>query len=171
MSFKLTTKRLQLSELDHSDAQFVFDLFTDPDCIRYIGDRGINNLVDAQTYLHDRLMASYKKHDFGLYKVSLKTNSKAMGICGLVKRDETNPPDIGFAFLPQFRSGGFCTEAAQAILDWAVANKVSDSILAYTKPNNAASIRVLGKIGLKKQTITTLPGQDFESLVLSIDIN
>ena len=171
MSFELSTERLNLTELQNSDVQFVYDLFTDSDCIRFIGDRGINNLADADTYLQDRLMASYLKHGFGLYKVTLKNNTKAMGICGLVKRDEANPPDIGFAFLPAFRSGGYCTEAALAILKWSKANKISQKILAYTNPDNAASIRVLEKIGLQKQSITTLPGQDFESLILSIDIN
>ncbi len=171
MSFALTTKRLQLSELESSDAQFVYDLFTDPDCIRFIGDRGISNLSDAAEYLQERLINSYKKFGFGLYKVRLKNDSVPMGICGLVKRDETNPPDIGFAFLPKFRSGGFCTEAAQATLEWAKNKNISDEILAYTNPDNVASIRVLEKIGLVKQKITTLPGQDFESLILSIDFD
>lgn len=168
MGFEITTERLHLTELENSDVQFVFDLFTDADCIRFIGDRGINNLTDANTYLQDRLMASYSKHGFGLYKVTLKNDSQAMGICGLVKRDENKPPDIGFAFLPGFRGGGFCTEAAQAILNWSQAKKISQKILAYTNPDNAASIRVLEKIGLQKQSITTLPGQDFQSLILAI---
>jgi RimJ/RimL family protein N-acetyltransferase len=169
MSFKLSTSRLCLTELDNNDVQFVYDLFTDPDCLRFIGDRGIKNLDDANQYLQDRLINSYKVHGFGLYKVTLRGRSEPMGICGLVKRDETHPPDIGFAFLPAFRSGGYCTEAAQAILGWAQANNISSEILAYTNPDNIASIRVLEKIGLVKQSITTLPGQDFESLILKTE--
>ena len=170
MSFKLSTSRLCLTELDNNDVQFVFDLFTDPDCLRFIGDRGIKNLDDANQYLQDRLINSYKVHGFGLYKVTLNNSSEPIGICGLVKRDEINPPDIGFAFLPQFRAGGYCTEAAQTILDWAQANNISSEVLAYTNPDNVASIRVLEKIGLVKQSLTTLPGQDFESLILRIDM-
>ncbi|TDR23702.1 GNAT family N-acetyltransferase [Marinicella litoralis] len=168
MSFVLTTDRLSLTELDSKDAAFIFDLFNDEDCIRFIGDRGIKTGSDASEYLQTRLIDSYQKNGFGLYKATLKTDDEPMGICGLVKRDEHNPPDIGFAFLPQFRSGGYCTEAAQAILNWARDQRISDEILAYTNPDNFASIRVLEKIGLLKQTITKLPGQDFESLILSI---
>ena len=170
MNFGITTDRLLLSELESSDKQFVYDLFTDPDCLRFIGDRGIKNLSDAKKYLQDRLIDSYMKYGFGLYKVTLHTDSEPMGVCGLVKREETKPPDIGFAFLPSFRSAGFCTEAAQAVLDWARANNISSEILAYTNPDNHASIRVLEKIGLQKQAITTLPGQDFKSLILSIHL-
>ena len=168
MSFKLETARLCLTELDANDGPFIFELFTDPDCLRFIGDRGIRNLDDANTYLQDKLINSYRTHGFGLYKVALKTSPTALGICGLVKRDETNPPDIGFGFLPDYRSGGLCTEAAAAILERAKKEQKHKEILAYTNPDNFASIRVLEKIGLKKQTITTLPGQDFESLILAI---
>lgn len=171
MSFSLTTDRLHLSELENSDAQFVYELFNDPDCLRFIGDRGISNLSDAEDYLQHKLIDSYLKHGFGLYKVTLKDGIETMGICGLVKRDGSNPPDIGFAFLPEFRAGGLCTEAATAVLQWAKTNKISDEILAYTNPDNAASIRVLEKIGLQIQKLTTLPGQDLESLVMSIHFN
>jgi len=169
--FKINTERLQLTELTDTDAAFIYELFTDPDCLRFIGDRGINNLSSAETYLKDRLMHSYLKHGFGLYKVSAQIENKAMGICGLVKRDETNPPDLGFAFLPEYRSGGYCTEAAQAVIDWVQTKQINDQLLAYTNPDNFASIRVLEKIGFKKQTITTLPEQDFESLLMSISFN
>ncbi len=171
MTFLLQTIRLKLTELDDGDVQFVFDLFNDPDCLRFIGDRGIKTPIDAENYLQDRLIDSYIKHGFGLYKVTLKGDETPLGICGLVKRDEINPPDIGFAFLPDYRSQGYCTEACQAVLQWTQENNISKTLLAYTNPDNFASIKVLEKIGLHKQQITSLPGQDFESLVMLIDFN
>ncbi len=169
--FGIETKRLKLTELTGEDGLFIQALFTDPDCLRFIGDRGITDLASAELYLQERLIDSYRTHGYGLYKVTLKNEPTPMGICGLVKRDVDNPPDIGFAFLPEFRSGGFCTEAAQATLNWVKANKISEVILAYTNPDNEASIRVLEKIGLQKKTIATLPGQDHESLIMHIGIN
>jgi ribosomal-protein-alanine N-acetyltransferase len=171
MSFKLYTSRLCLSELNDGDESFIYQLFNDPDCLRFIGDRGIKTLEDAQNYLQQKLIDSYHTHGFGLYKVTLKNEHEPLGICGLVKRDKTNPPDVGFAFLPAYRSQGYCTEAATAILDWAKRNNISKTILAYTNPDNTASIQVLEKIGLQKQHITTLPGQDFESLVMLIQLS
>ncbi len=169
--FKLNTERLSLVELNEQDGLFIQALFTDPDCLRFIGDRGITDLASAELYLQERLIDSYRSNGYGLYKVTLIDDPTPMGICGLVKRDADNPPDIGFAFLPEYRSGGYCTEAGQAILNWAKAEKISDVILAFTNPDNAASIRVLEKIGLHKQNISTLPGQDHESLVMSITVN
>jgi ribosomal-protein-alanine N-acetyltransferase len=168
MAYLLKTDRLKLTELTELDGLFIQALFTDPDCLRFIGDRGITDLASAEQYLQERLMASYREHGYGLYKVSRRNDPTPMGICGLVKRDTDNPPDIGFAFLPAFRSGGYCTEAGKAIISWAQREQISEVILAYTNPDNVASIRVLEKLGLEKQTITTLPGQDFESLIMSI---
>lgn len=166
----LETERLVISELNETHADFVFTLFNDPDCIRFIGDRGIRTKTDAQAYLKDKLIASYQDHGYGLFNVSMKDHEVSMGICGLVKRDPENPPDIGFAFLPDHRGKGYCTEAGAAVLSWAKEHQISDTILAYTNPENEASISVLQKLGLEKQTITTLPGQDFESLIMSISM-
>ena len=168
MGVELTSKRLRLSELDDHDGAFIQALFTDPDCLRFIGDRGITDLASAEGYLQERLIASYRTHGFGLYKVTRLDDPEPMGICGLVKRDEDSPPDIGFAFLPAYRGGGYCTEAGGLIVNWAREQQISPVVLAYTNPDNAASIRVLEKLGLEQQSITTLPGQDFESLILSI---
>ena len=169
--FEINTSRLKLSELTNEDGPFIQALFTDPDCLRFIGDRGITDLASAEQYLQERLINSYRSHGYGLYKVTLKKDPTPMGICGLVKRDADNPPDIGFAFLPEYRSGGYCTEASQAIMKWAAKEKLSEVILAYTNPDNVASIRVLEKLGLQKQTISTLPGQDTESLIMHINIS
>ncbi len=169
MSFEIITERLRLTTLKTNQTQFVFDLFNDPDCLRFIGDRGIKNLEDAQHYLDEKLIYSYHSYGYGLFQVALKNKPQPMGICGLVKRDETNPPDIGFAFLPENRGCGYCTEAGAAVLKWVQKEQISQRILAYTNPDNVASIRVLEKLGLKKQTITKLPGQDFESLIMFVN--
>lgn len=170
MTFQLTTERLCLTELDAADVTFIFELFNDPDCLRFIGDRGIHTQADASSYLQDRLMASYRDHGYGLYKVSLKKTGEVMGICGLVKRDADHPPDLGFAFLPAHRGGGYCTEACEAILQWAQEQKVSAELLAYTDPENAASIRVLEKMGMQRQQVSVLPGQDKPSLILTLQL-
>ena len=167
----IETERLRLAELTGQDGLFIQKLFNDPGCLHFIGDRGINNLSSAEIYLNDKLINSYQTHGFGLYKVTKKDDNQAMGICGLVRRDENKPPDIGFAFLPKFRSGGYCTEAAQAVLNWTREESISEEVLAYTNLDNHASIRVLEKIGLRKQAVTTLPGQDFQSMVLGINLS
>ena len=162
----LTTERLALSHISEHDVQLIFDIFTDPVCIKFIGDRGIRSLEDAKAYIVERFVGHYEKHGFGMYKVSFE--GCGIGICGLIKRDEDNPPDIGFAFLTAFRGGGYCTEAAKAVLAHELKHHELPVVLAYTDPENTASQKVLEKLGMTKKEVTQLPGQDYDSLVFEL---
>ena len=48
---KIETERLTLSELESKDAPFVFELYNDPDFIKYIGDRGIGSISDGEKFI------------------------------------------------------------------------------------------------------------------------
>lgn len=167
-SFEIKTARLKLSKISEIDVQLIYDIFTDPICIKFIGDRGIRSLDDAKSYIAERFVGHYEKHGYGMYKVSLEGNDSGIGICGLIQRDEDNPPDIGFAFLTAFRGGGYCTEAAKAVLEYEHQEHDLPMILAYTDPENTASQKVLEKLGMSKKEITQLPGQDFDSMVFEL---
>ena len=55
------TPRLTLRNFVATDAAFVLALVNDPDWIRFIGDRNVHSLDDAQTYIENRLMAAYAR--------------------------------------------------------------------------------------------------------------
>ncbi len=99
------------------DSQFIFELLNSPTWLKYIGDRDIKNLDDAQNYIINGPIKSYEIHGFGLYKVALKNNDTPIGICGLLKREGLEDNDIGFAFLPEYEEKGYAYESAKAILD------------------------------------------------------
>jgi RimJ/RimL family protein N-acetyltransferase len=144
----LGTDRVVLRELTAEDAPFIFELVNDPDWILYIGDRGIRTLADACGYI-EKLRSGHARHGFGLYLVERRSDRAPLGICGLLKRDHFEDPDIGFAFLPQFRGHGYGREAAEATLAWGRAVHGMRRIVAITVPENAASIRLLERIGLR----------------------
>lgn len=56
----LETRRLLITELSVSDAPFIFKLMNDEEWKRFIGDRNIHSLKDAENYLRDRLIPSYE---------------------------------------------------------------------------------------------------------------
>lgn len=55
--------------------------------------------------------------------------------------------EIGYAVLSQFHGRGFATEAARAMIDMAFSQDSVNRIIGETLPDNAASIRVLEKLG------------------------
>ncbi len=152
----LETDRLVLRWLEVADAPFILELLNDPSFIRYIGDKGARNLDDARNYILNGPVASYEQFGFGLYATDLKESGVPIGICGILKRDTLPHPDIGFAFLPAFWNKGYAQEASAAVLKYAKKNFGVDRVLAITTPDNEASAKLLGKLGLRFDRLTRL---------------
>ena len=145
---RIQTARLRIGHLTLDAARFMFDLATDPDWLRYIGDRGIHDLDGARHWIETGPMASYRDHGFGLNRLGLVGDDTPIGICGLLQRDNRVGPEIGFALLPAFRGQGYAREAAAAIIDQARQQRPAlFPIYAIVTPDNLASRRLLAKLG------------------------
>ncbi|MEK7316164.1 MAG: GNAT family N-acetyltransferase [Candidatus Eisenbacteria bacterium] len=163
----LETERLVLRWLAPDDAPFMFELVTDPTWIEFIGDRGLKTHEDARAYIVEKYVASYLRHGFGLYAVTLKDSGTPVGICGLIKRDTLEDVDVGFAFLPRFAGLGYASESAAAVMAHERAERGIGRIVAITTPNNVRSIRVLEKVGLRFEKVFRMPGDDEELALYS----
>lgn len=159
---KLETQRLLLSELTQDDAPFILELLTSRGFRENIGDRGVSDLEGAGGYI-DRARAGYVENGFGLWRCELKATGEAAGLCGLVKRDGLDHPDIGYALLERFWSQGLASEAATACLAYGRDALGLKTIVAVTTPANLGSIAVLKKIGLKDAGLIRLPGYERDS--------
>jgi RimJ/RimL family protein N-acetyltransferase len=149
----IETGRLVLRRLSPDHAAFILGLLNEPSFIKFVGDKGVRTIDDARAYIENGPVASYGRFGFGLYLVELKgrghEDSIPIGICGLVKRDGLEDPDIGFAFLPPYWSKGYAVEAAAAVLAYGRTTLGLPRIVAIANPGNVASMRVLEKIGLR----------------------
>ncbi len=157
---ELETERLIIAPLELSDAPFFLELVNDPDWIRYIGDRQVNTLEDAEAYLKNRILPSYSKFGFGFHKVCLKSNNLSIGITGIIHRENLDHPDIGFAFLPTGRNKGYAFESTKAIYDLAVEQLGIEPILAIANQDNESSHRLLNKLGLRRKKLIQLTDED-----------
>jgi RimJ/RimL family protein N-acetyltransferase len=166
----LETKRLILQQVTIIDAEFILKILNDPSFIRNIGDRKVRSMDDARDYTTSKLIASYEKFGFGMYLVILKDTGVPAGICGLIKRDGLEDVDIGYAFLPQYWSKGYATEAALAVKEYAKNTIGLKRLVAITDPENLGSIRVLEKIGLEFEKMVRLSEDDIELKLYAVDL-
>jgi RimJ/RimL family protein N-acetyltransferase len=111
-------------------------------------------------------VASYERHGFGLFHVSLKATGEVIGMCGLLRRDWLDGVDVGFAFLPEFWGKGYACESAVAVIEWGRSKHGITRVLGITKHDNEGSIRVLEKLGLKFARMVTSP-EGLESRLFS----
>lgn len=164
MPIIITTNRLNLRQFNLTDTQFIIELLNSPGWLAYIGNRHISTTQQSEIYLQS-LMKSYTQNGFGFWLVELTTNQTPIGMCGIIKRNGLEHPDIGFAFLPAFTNQGYAYEAANASILFAYNTLQLPHICAITLSQNKSSIKLLEKIGLHFSQNITLPN-DTEELML-----
>ncbi|HXA39552.1 MAG TPA: GNAT family N-acetyltransferase [Phenylobacterium sp.] len=158
----LETERLTLDELTLADAPFILDLLMSRGFRENIGDRGVRDLESAGGYI-ERAQAGYAANGFGLWRCDVKATGEPAGLCGLVKREGLEHPDVGYAFLERFWGCGYASESAAASLAYGRDVLGLGTIVAITTPANLGSIAVLRKIGLRDAGMIRLPGHDHDS--------
>jgi RimJ/RimL family protein N-acetyltransferase len=163
----LETPRLVLREFTHGDDGFVLRLLNEPSWLRFIGDRGVRTLEDARRYLDDGPRKSQARNGFGLWCVVPKGGDAPVGMCGLVRRETLPDVDLGFAFLPGTWGRGYAWESATAVLEHARGVLGLRRVLAITDPENAASIRVLERIGMQREGTVRMPGETLDLLLFA----
>jgi len=160
------TTRLLLSKITLKDADFFLELVNSPQWLKYIGDRKVKTIENAKTYLKNGTLKSYADFGFGFYKLQLKEEGKKpIGVCGLIKREQLEDVEIGFALLPEYEGKGFGYEASVAVLKLAVEKFKIKKITAITLPSNTSSINLLEKLGLSFEK-RVKPFEDGEELLL-----
>jgi RimJ/RimL family protein N-acetyltransferase len=163
------TRRLALRPFTLDDAPFIVELLNDPDWHRFIGDRGVRSEGDARAYLRDGPLAHAARHGFALGAVTLREGGMPIGMCGLIRRDTLPDVDIGYAFLPAWRGQGYAREAAAAWLALGFERFGLARIVAITRPDNAASARVLQAIGMHFEQRLRLPDHADDSLLFAAE--
>lgn len=166
----LQTDRLTLSTLSTDDAPFILELVNTPSWLRYIGDRGVFTLQGAEDYIQQGPHKSYARFGFGLWRVARTEDNLSLGVCGLLKRDTLDDPDIGFAFLPEHEGQGLAFESSHAVLAYAAATLQLKRIIAITTEENRRSLNLLARLGLNFEKMITLPGQQQEFVLFGKDL-
>jgi RimJ/RimL family protein N-acetyltransferase len=164
----MATERLALRWFTEDDAALMLAVWNDPDFVRHVGDRGIRTLDQARHTLVHGILAMYRDHGYGPYRVSGKDGDEPMGICGLFLRDYLDDPDIGFCLLPEFCGKGYAFEASLAVLDEAKTMGL-ERVTAIVSPGNAASIGLTEKLGLSLAERIRPPGEEHDVLLYAID--
>ncbi|TDL65070.1 N-acetyltransferase [Rhodococcus qingshengii] len=166
----LETDRLILRWLTTDDAAFILELLNEPSWIRYIGDKGVRTLEDAKNYILTGPLNMYSQLGFGLYLVERKQGKTPIGICGLLKRDTLENPDIGFAFLSRYQTQGYGFESASATLKYGHEQLHLKRILAITSMDNHGSSKLLEKITMKFEGTISFPNDPEELKLFASEI-
>ncbi|MBL8513121.1 MAG: GNAT family N-acetyltransferase [Betaproteobacteria bacterium] len=162
MRFSLETNRLRLRPFSLADAPFVIELLNDPGWLRFIGDRNVRTIADAEAYIESRIIAQQQRVGYSLLRVARKDTDEPVGMCGLVRRDGLDDADIGFALLARHAGKGYAHEAARAVMHETDVTHRIERVVAICDPDNRASIRLLEKLGFTFEKTVRLPKDDMD---------
>jgi len=148
----IETERLRLRMLRDSDLDNLASLFADPDVMRYVGNGQPTDRIEAEKALAS-IIAHWDRHGFGRWAIEEKGSGEFVGYGGL--RSLRGTPEVVYHLAKRYWGNGFATEMARASLRFGFTEKGFDRIVAIAKPENAASIRVMEKVGMHFEMQTT----------------
>lgn len=152
MEFHIETDRLILRELRESDAADFFEMDSNPDVHRYLGNKPITSMEQALAPIH-AIRQQYDDNGIGRWATIEKSSGKFTGWSGLkfIKEDNgrTNFHDVGYRFMPQYWGKGYATESALAALQYGFEILNLETIIGTAHEENIASRKALERCGLK----------------------
>jgi ribosomal-protein-alanine N-acetyltransferase len=87
---------------------------------------------------------------FGPWVAIDRETETIVGSAGFIGRAQEGVVEVGFGIAPEARGRGYATEAAEALVRWALAQNGVERVVARCDADNAPSIRVLEKVGFTR---------------------
>jgi ribosomal-protein-alanine N-acetyltransferase len=149
----IETERLLLRELELSDVEGMFELESNPNVHRYVGNKPINHIEESRAYI-ESVHQQYATYGTGRWAVILKETNEFLGWSGIkfITNEINNHKEfyeIGYRFIEKHWGKGYATEAGKAFIDYAFNELKADVLYAYADAGNENSRRILEKLGLK----------------------
>lgn len=162
----LTTDRLLLRPPTLADLDEYAPIFADPEVMRYIGDGSLRT-PDRVAVSIERSRVLFERSRVGIFLAIDRGTGMILGDCFVVPvmrsgADPKNPEDrgpemeLGYRFRRSAWGRGYATEAARAVLAYALDPEGGglDQVVAVTYPENSGSQRVLLKAGFVSRGLT-----------------
>lgn len=141
------TNRLLFRMFAEDDLDDLARIFAKASVMKYLGlDCAPLSREETEIALLS-IIKNWKIHNFGRWAVISKENGNLIGCAGF--RSYEGLAELFYLIDEPYWGKGLATEIAQACLMFGFNDRRFDKIIAFTRPQNAASRRVLEKIGMR----------------------
>ncbi len=148
----IETPRLLLRGLILSDDKSMFELDSDIDVHKYLGNNPIKSIEESRKIISE-IQQQYEVNGIGRWAMIEKSTNQFIGWTGLKLITEpinnhVNYYDLGYRLIKKNWGRGFGTEAAKASLDYGFNTLGIETIYAMSDIQNLRSLHILQKVGL-----------------------
>jgi ribosomal-protein-alanine N-acetyltransferase len=147
----LETARLMLREPAPADAELIFRIQSDLRVNQYLGRPPDQTVAESAARVTD-MIEGLRAGTSIRWIVALRDGGEAVGSGGFWRWNEPHRwAEIGYDLLPHHWGRGIMTEAVRAILRFGFTSMGLHRVEANAEPDNAASVRVLEKVGFVRE--------------------
>jgi RimJ/RimL family protein N-acetyltransferase len=144
---RIETQRLVLRKPRLADAQCMFAAYAaDPQVTRYLTWRPHQSPQETRGIL-ERMLGMWKSGTAYSWAITLNGSDDIVGMIAL--HVEEHGVAVGYVLAQALWGRGYMTEAAQAVIHWALGQPGIVRVYATTDVDNSASRRVLEKAGMQ----------------------
>ena len=152
MKIFVETERLILREILPTDVDGLFELDSDPEVHRYLGNKPVTDkdqIVDVINFIRQQ----YIDNGIGRWAIINKKTNDFIGWTGLkfvtdLTNNHKNYYDLGYRLIKRYWGQGIATETAIASLQYAFDKLDASEVYAMADCENDGSNKILNKIGL-----------------------
>ena len=148
----ITTERLLLREFAQDDWRAVLDYQRDPRYLRYYPwhDRTEADVrAFVQMFLDWQVGSPRRRFQLAITR---RSDNRLIGNCGIrCYQDDPSEAELGYELNPDHWGQGFATEAAGAMVEFALRQLGLQRLTSWCIADNTASGRVLERLGFRMQ--------------------
>lgn len=145
---RFETARLWLRPLTELDALDMAVALGNPRVTKHIGSGRPKSFEETLEYIAYQSMHD-RRYGYSLWGMERKSDGRVIGQCGLWHLEGTDEIDLAYTLAEDIWGQGYATEASEAWLKLAFEGMKLDRVVAVSKPENPASLRILEKLGFQ----------------------
>ncbi|MEV0848679.1 GNAT family N-acetyltransferase [Streptomyces sp. NPDC049954] len=171
---EIRTPRLLLRRWTDDDVVPMAEINADSEVMRWVDDGRVRDLEDTAEDV-ERWEETWDDEGFGPFAVELLASGELIGLVGLsVPEDlpEILPAvDLAWRLGRPFWGQGYASEAAQAVLEFALTDRGIDHVVSVVRIGDTASENVTRKLGMTLDRETVHPVHGHHLHVHTIDLS
>ncbi|MCK5359009.1 MAG: GNAT family N-acetyltransferase [Gammaproteobacteria bacterium] len=154
---KAETERLILRAFKEEDWVDLYQLYSDPECIKFTIQRTLSKGESWRTMA--TMIGHWQLRGYGPYAMEDKATGKVMGPVGLWYPKDWPEPEIKWALSRAFWGKGYASEAARAVKKIAAECMPDISLISLIFSDNMPSIKLAEAIGARFEKEIEFRGQ------------
>ena len=168
----LETERLVLRRLEVEDAGALFEIFADPETMRYWSSPPMADVAEAEA-LVARAHSAFSRRESLRWAVTCRGDNEVIGSVSLFALDPPNRRgEIGYLLAREHWGHGYNHEALVSVLEYSFGELGLNRLEADLDPLNAASVKAVARLGFVEEGLLRerwlVSGQVSDSLIAGL---